>query len=276
MNLNNDHRKKLAVFYFFCFAAYYGWFFFNGILLHQLQPVFFHNHLDLTANIIWMTNLQNDVLHSCLLDQVLDGLFIALPVAMCLSVYLGFRIQNVLAMITALFNLVYAVLLSSVSVLSIEGFTGWMLLPMMFAFRGERSFYFALQCMRYFFIIMFFSAGLWKIRAGGIFNIEQMSAILVNQHAAYLVSDPGDWFARFIQYLIIHKYLSYAIYFLATLSELIFVVGFFTKRWDRLLIILFIVFVVLDYFLMRINYFSWVPFLGCLWYGRLKCKTIAS
>jgi hypothetical protein len=267
--LNNDHRKRLAVFYFLCFAIYFAWYFFHGLLMQQWQPVFFHNKLDLTANIIWFTDLQHQILHSSSLRIVLDSLFLALPLSLCLAFYLNFRSQYWLSIITSVFNLLYAVLLSSVTPLSIEGFTGWILLPLMFAFKTDRSFYFAMHSMRYYFLLIFFSAGLWKLRAGGIFNTEQMSAILLDQHASYLVGAPDDWFSRLIKYLVIHKNLSYALYLLAAISELIFVIGFFTKKLDRLLILIFVFFVIFDYFLMRINYFSWIAFLGCLWYSKL-------
>jgi len=91
-----------------------------------------------------------------------------------------------------------------------------------------------------------------------------MSAILVKQHVTNLLDQPNSWFSNFITYLITHKTLSYIIYLLATLSEFVFIVGFFTKKFDRLLIVIFITFVALDYFLMEINYFSWIAFwLAC-------------
>ena len=192
---------------------------------------------------------------------------------MCICSVAGYRAQYLLAIFTAFFNLVYAVLLSSMSPLSIEGYVGWMMLPIVLAFKKEASFYYALQSMRYFFLLIFFSAAIWKIRAAGIFNGEQMSAILMNQHAAYLVDQPNAWFSNFIKYLIDHQQLSYTIYLLATLSEFIFVVGFFTKRFDRLLIIVFLAFLLFDYFLMHINYFSWTAFLPCLWFSKYACPT---
>ncbi len=272
MFLSSTHRKQFAVFYFICLTIYYGWYYYHGLLLHQLGPVFFHNRLDLTANMIGLTNLPNVVIDHRSLQVLFDGLFFLLPLLLCVSCVKGYRWQYFLAIVTAVFNLVYAVLLSSMSPSSIEGFTGWIMLPIVLIFRKEESFYYALQSMRYFFLLIFFSSALWKIRAGGIFNTEQMSAVLLEQHAAYLVAAPGDWFSRFISYLVVHKQLSYTIYLIATLCEFVFLVGFFTRKYDRLLMIVFLVFVTTDYFLMRINYFSWTAFLGCLWFSRYERK----
>ena len=270
MFLNNTHRKRFAIFYLICFAVYYGWYCYHGLLLHQLAPVFFHNKLDITSNIIQLSDLFNIVIRTPWLQILFDALFLLLPLLLCVCCIAGYRMQYLLAILTAVFNLIYAVLLSSMSALSMEGFVSWMMLPIIFAFRNETSFYYTLQSMRYFFLLIFFSSAVWKIRTGAIFNTEQMSAILVNQHAACLVDQPDSWFSNFIKYLISHKQISYVIYLLATLSEFVFVIGFFTKRFDRLLIIIFLVFVALDYFLMGINYFSWIAFLGCLWFSRLE------
>ena len=273
MFLSIKHRKQLVLFYFLCFAVYYGWYWYHGILLHQLKPVFFLNRLDLTANIVLLTNLHHAIIDQPWLQILFDALYFILPLALYISCIRDYRIQYFLAVATAVFNLVYAVMLSALSPLSIEGFTGWMLLPLLFAFKRGSSFYYMFHSLRYFFLLIFFSAALWKFRAGGIFNEEQMSAILLKQHSAYLVGKPDDWFSSMIGYLVKHDKLSYLIYLLATLMEGVFIIGFFTRRYDRILILLFLTFVAFDYFLMRINYFSWTAFIGCLWYSRLTPDT---
>lgn len=273
MFLSSIHRKKIAAFYFICFALYYGWYYVHGMLLHQLSPVFFLNKLDITVNLVLLTNLHNAVINSPVLQVVFDSLYILLPMSLFISCRAGYRVQYILAIATAVFNLIYAILLSVMSPLSIEGFAGWIMLPLVFAFKRESSFYYMLQTLRYFFLLIFSSAALWKIRAGGIFNTEQMSAILLKQHAAYLVASPVGWYAEFINYLITHKILSYCLYLAAALAEFVFIIGFFTKKYDRVLIIIFLVFVLVDYFLMGINYFSWSAFLSCLWFSGYKPKT---
>lgn len=42
----------------------------------------------------------------------------------------------------------------------------------------------------------------------------------------------------------------------ATIIELSFFIGFFTKRFDRLLFIFFIAFLLMDLLIMRISYFE--------------------
>jgi hypothetical protein len=173
-----------------------------------------------------------------------------------------------IAVFNSLINFIYAMMITSVSTLSIEGYVSWILLPLMFAFKSEVSFFYMLQTMRYFFLIIFSSAALWKIRAGGIFNIEQMSAILLKQHTSYLLAAPNDWFSRLLKFLISSTKVSWCLYMVATIAELFFVIGFFTKKYDRLLLIIFILFLIFDFFIMRINYMSWFIFTATLWYTK--------
>lgn len=268
MVLNNSHRKNFAIFYCCCFTISFCWLFFNGWLLHQLQPVFFLNRLDLSLNILFLTGIQHAIIKSFALQLSLDILYFILPLLLLFTV--NRKKQVYLAIINSIFNLMYALILSSVSPLSIAGFVGWILLPLLFVFTSDRGFYYALNSMRYIFLLIFFSAGFWKIRAGGVFNAEQMSAILLKQHAAYLTQSPTDWFSSIVNYLVINYRFSYFIYLCSGIAELVFVVGFFTKKADKLLILIFLLFILFDFFLMRINYFAWVAFLGCLWFAKYK------
>ena len=268
MVLNNSHRKNFALFYFSCFTISFCWLFFNGWLLHELQPVFFLNRLDVTLNILFLTGIQNAIIKSFAIQLSLDILYFFLPLSLVFVV--NRKMQFYFAILNSIFNLTYALILSSVSPLSIAGFIGWILLPMLFVFTSDRGFYYAVNSMRYIFLLIFFSAGLWKIRTGGVFNTEQMSAILLKQHAAYLTQSPTDWFSRIVYYLVINYRFSYIVYVCAVIAELVFVIGFFTKKADKLLILIFLLFILFDFFLMRINYFAWIAFLGCLWFAKYK------
>jgi hypothetical protein len=238
------------------------------LLLHQLNPIFFINRLDFSLNLLFLTGIQNAVIENYWLQFLLDAIYFLSTILLLFTTLLNNRFQYAAALISVLVNFIYALLLSSLSALSIEGFVCWFLLPVIFIFKTERAFYYGLHAMRYIFLLIFFSAGLWKIRAGGIFNVEQMSAILLLQHSSYITTDAGNWFSKFIIYLVNNTWLSYSIYLLATLAEIAFIAGFFTKKFDKLLVVLFILFIVCDLFLMRINYFSWLSFLPCLWYTK--------
>jgi hypothetical protein len=266
--LTNTHTKQFAVYYLICFLLCYAWFFYNGLLFSSINPVFFLNRLDVTQNIMMLTNLQHLLIENRWLRIFFDLIYLVLPVLLVYTSVKNKKGQRLLALCTAFFNIFYCIFLCAVSFISVEVFAAWMIVPLIFYHRTTKGFYYLLQCVRLFFIIAFFSAAIWKIRAGGIFNTEEMSAILLRQHASYLISNSNRWFSQLISYLINHPLLSYCLYLLAFMAEFAFIVGFFTKKFDKYLILLFGAFVLFNYFLMGINYFMWLPFLGSLYFSK--------
>ncbi len=263
----NRYRKQFAIFYFACFAVTYTWLFFNHLLISQLNPVFFVNKLDLSRNILMLTNLQHLLIGHPAWQVLADVLYIVAPGLLLSGILRDHRGQFLMALFVCGYNFAYAMMISSMSTLSIEGYIGWILIPLVFVCNTTLNYQYMLRIMRYFFILVFVSAAIWKFRAGGIFNVEQMSAILLKQHTSYLVSEPSNWFSRVIFFLSRHAFLSWSIYAVATLAELVFIIGFFTKKFDNLLIVIFIAFVLFNYFFMRINYMSWIAFTGCFWFA---------
>jgi hypothetical protein len=45
------------------------------------------------------------------------------------------------------------------------------------------------------------------------------------------------------------------------------VIGLFTRRYDRILLVVFCAFLFADYFLMQIYYFIWLAFTGCFYFS---------
>jgi hypothetical protein len=131
-----------------------------------------------------------------------------------------------------------------------------------------------LHALRYFLLFFFTSAAVWKFVQGGIFSIEQMSGILLFQHKEYLTSSPHSWYASFIYWLIKHTYISYSLYFAATILELSFAIGFFTKRYDRFLTGASILFLLADVFFMRIPYWDVAPFLLTLIFSKYHLQPV--
>ena len=217
-----------------------------------------------------LSNLQHAIIQYHWLQIYMDIIYLLLPAALLYSVYKNKKLQPFLAIITALFNMVYTSFFSTISFVSIENFTAWMFVPLIFIFRSPKGFHYLLHTCRLVFITAFFSAALWKIRGGGIFNIEEMSAILFRQHAGYLSLNNVSWYSNFITFLISNQAISFTLYVFAFIAELIFVIGYFTTKWDKYLIFSFCLFALFDYLLMGINYFTWLPFMGCFYFSRYK------
>lgn len=174
-----------------------------------------------------------------------------------------------LSLLTAIFSMLYSLLYTMFTFISIEIFLAWMLVPLLFCTKDLPGFYLRMHMLRILFILFFFSAALWKIKSGAIFSLDQMSGILVAQHTSYLIDPQPSTFKAVLNYLIAHPPVSYVFYLLGFLAEFSFAIGFFTKKFDKVLMVLLAGFIIADYFLMSINYFSWIPFCACFYFSRL-------
>jgi hypothetical protein len=232
--------------------------------------VFFINRLDITRNILMLTDWQHSLLGNNVLCVVFDIIYAGLPILLTLAVYTDIPGKVPIAIATAIFTLVYGTFLSAVSYTSPEMFIGFILIPLLFTATSIKGFYYLLHCLRYLFILVFVSAGFWKIKEAGIFNLEEMAGILLVQHNMYVLSNPSDLFSKTVYYLVQHPIIAYAFYFAAACTELVFVIGLFTKKYDKTLIVILCLFILFDFILMRINYLSWLVFAGCFYFSKYK------
>lgn len=268
--LGNNHKKQFAWFYLLCLFANFAWLFYNNLLLYQVSPLLFINRLDITRNVIMLSGIQQLLVSNHWLCILFDMLFLLLPALLSLAIFAKRKEVVIISLAASFVALIYGVYITGFSYLSIEMYIPWMLMPLVFCNKTDKGFYFSLHTLRIIFLLIFFSAGLWKLRAGGVFNAEQMSGILLEQHKQMLVSDTSTLFTDFIKWLIVHPKISYLLYLVGLIAELLFVIGFFTRRYDRVLCIAFIGFLISDLLLMQINYFNWLVFAGLLFFSKFK------
>ncbi len=268
--LSLNHKKQYALFYLLCFVLSFCWYFYYGLILSKVNPILFVNRLDFTRNILMLTNLQGLLIKYYWLRLLFDITYFLLPFLLTYSVLKDKLYCKWIVVFTILFNMCYGIFIASFTYISLDLYIAWFYVPFVFYPSTTKGFYFSFHSVRFIFLLIFFTAGVWKIRTGAIFNIEQMSGILLLQHKQYLAGNPDNWFSHFIYFLVTHSYYSYALYLLGTIAELVFIIGFFTKKMDKWLLIAFLLFFISDYFLMRINYSNWMVFAGLLYFSKFK------
>ena len=242
---------------FYCLSVYK---LLTGMWLFQLQPFEFMAKKDVTGWWFMQTGLHQWLLNNRAGTILMDTLFYSFPFVY----WLFYRWKRACVALVAVGWLVVNWLYIQAYVLfptnSIEGHIAWLFLPVLFAFGNHlERFYYVMHAIRYYFLFFFATAAIWKIRQGGLFNVEQMSAILLSQHKVFLVGWPEHWFTGLVYYLVEHKWLSFSLYLSATLLELTFITGFFYKKYDRILFGLFVLFLLFDFIVMRIPYFEVLP-----------------
>lgn len=231
----------------------------NGYFFYQLQPAFFLTRPDFVTWLFMQTGLHQWVLNNHAVWILFDTMFYSMPLIYLLSYKHKKTISPVIAIIMLLVNWCYVQCHTLFSSISIEGDIAWLLFPVVFISLNTQTFLLLFEGLRYFFLYFFASSAIWKLVQGGIFSISEMSGILLYQHTELLTSSPDYWYSDFFLYFIQHPQLSYLLYLSATLLELFFIVGFFTKKYDRVLFVLFIVFLLMDHLIMRIPYYEIFP-----------------
>ncbi len=259
MTYTRDKNFLLTAYFLFYFTVFL-FFFLDHRLLSQVQPVFFDYNRDITELALIATGLPRFMIAHPVSLGVADGLALLLPLLLIayafykrrFSVWLGIGFSGFLALYLLLADLFWQ--------LHHEPFVLYLLLSLAFITNRERNFYRVLAGCRYYFLYIFISAALWKLFRGAVFNPNEMSRILLLQHSDLLSGDCSGWVCRTYSWLIDHPGAAQWLYVGGAVVEASFLIGFFTRRYDRLLLLLAFVFVVADLLVMRIPY--WTLLLG--------------
>jgi hypothetical protein len=274
MNYTRDNKILLTVYFLFYYAVFL-FFYLDDRLLSQYQPILFNYNRDLTELALIATGLPRWFISHPIALTVADGLAFLLPAALLFVAIRRGRYATALGGAFVGFLALYFLLADIFWQVHHEPFILYLLLAFAFVTNREDRFYKLLEACRYYFLYIFVSAAIWKIARGAVFNGREMSRILLLHHSDLLTSHsdlPGEpcslFSCRVYTWLINHPYCSYWLYLGGVLLEASFIIGFFTRRWDRLLIVLALVFVIGDLLVMRIPY--WTVLLGTitLWLGR--------
>ncbi len=282
---SRDNKILLTIYFVFYYAVFLS-FYFDERLLSQYQPILFNYNRDLTELALIATGLPRWLISHPLALTAADALAFLLPAALLFVTIRKGRYITALGGAFVCFLALYFLLADIFWQVHHEPFILYLLLAFAFVTNREDRFYKLLEGCRYYFLYIFVSAAIWKIARGAVFNGQEMSRILLLHHTDLLTShsdlltshsdpltSPCTLFScRVYTWLINHPYCSYWLYLGGALLEASFVIGFFTRRWDRLLIILVLVFVIADLLLMRIPYWSILLGAITLWPGRRSLR----
>lgn len=270
--LTKRNTDQFINLYTICFIANFLWLLLNGLTFSTFNPVFFLNALDFSTNFLLLTNIQHLIISSKFCRILLDIFFLTLPLLLLYTHYYKPKYRPTIALVNTIFNLLYCILLSIFTFITTQQCIPWVLIPLVFCCISIEKFSVHFYALRWIFLAIFLSAGLWKLKTGAIFNTEQMSALLLQQYAQNIIDGKIN---NILSYFILNNKIAHVFYIGAFIAEVSFVVGFFTTKYDRYLIIIFCLFIVLDYFMMEINYFSWIVFIGFLYFTKYNsAKTI--
>jgi len=253
-------RKIYAIYFYGFFLVFMMVRYFNELFLSQVisNPIR-SPRIDL---IVWTTHYLGipDMVTNPNVSLSIDILIVLLPIAILLGLFFNKKINKLSAALSILFAL-YILIIYCFPTLSIRKYLGLILIPIAFTFSSEKRYYNYLELMRYYVLFIFTSASLWKITRGVAWDTSHMYLTLKAQHIDNFVNWPDHFITKIIAALIENPLYCSIILLVAVISQLSFAVGFFTKKYDKLLAILLIVFIVSDYLVMRIEYWEFIVFL---------------
>ena len=220
----------------------------GSTLFSQLsQPVLIDPGIDNTYWLFHWLGIPYTATHSIFGSAILDILIFVLPLVA--SLVPGRRIY---AFVFSILLLTYQITYSTYAMHHFHSLIGMLILSVPFWFGPGLRFAYLWEAARYYFFFIFASASLWKLSTGGLWHTDQMRSILMAQHAQYSFDYPSSILTQLHSYLIAHSGIATAVLLTGFVIQLSFFGGFFTKKFDRIYLALFILFFAINYLLMHI------------------------
>jgi hypothetical protein len=249
-------QKLYFINYFIFFFGFVLFSYFNQRLFSQYLPSYFNFNRDLLELLVIATGVPKYLIVHPYLFLYMDILLILIPLVLILYILITKKKSFIFGLIFTAYLLFYLLLQNIFLQIHLESYVAYVALSLLFMFKSEIKLAAIIKFTRLLFLYVFVSAAMWKIFRGSIFYSDHMQNLLIGQHAAYLSNHCHFYLCDIYAFLIAHKNIAQCFYVLATILELSFVIGFFTKKFDLYLLALAILFFAADHVIMLIPYWQ--------------------
>lgn len=134
--------------------------------------------------------------------------------------------------------------------------SGFFIILLPFLFKKGLNKKMAYEAVRYFILFFYLSAAILKISNNALAQTDHFSHLLSGQFTPYFLEGNTGVRTSVNVYLISHPITSYILFLCSFILELITVVGFFTKRFDKWLAVALLLFHTGNWFVMDIAPFG--------------------
>lgn len=222
----------------------------DGVLLSQqlVEPVFQNPKLNITHWFFLSSGLKEIVFSSYFFRVSIDLLLFGLAIICLINPR-----KVVYCVLFAILIWFYQFLYNSVITHFAIGFL-FSCIP--FIFRDDIKFSIVFNFGRYFLCGLYFLAGCFKIYNKGVFNLIQMQESIRMSVFDFLYHNQTGFRTQLMKFLLSSPSISYTLFLLATLLELFFLIGFFTKKYDILLVYLFLTFHIINYLILDLTFLN--------------------
>jgi|SRR6185437_2013 len=206
---------------------------FSNTLVHQLQsPVLKFAYVDPTFWVMHLLKIPGFVASDFYLSWFWDiVLFIS-----CIGILI-FPGKKWIILVFIIFYFVYYIIFNSYGAHHTHSLVPFLIVPIPFLF-SKRSFAFSWQALRYFLLFAYSAAFLWKLFRLSWLKSGQGILILKKNLTPYLFFNPHTFLAGIYFWFVNHPVFVEVIFFAGFILEGLFLIGFFTKKFDRYLFII--------------------------------------
>ncbi len=222
------------------------------VLLHQLEkPVLFNAATDVVALAMQQLLAFEALLVFPFLSYTTDILLLVLPFI------LVFR-SNIrwLAIVNLIIWGIYILLYNTYGTHHTHSMLGIMIVGTGIIFTGKPSFNRIWAAVRYYVLWIMAAAGLWKLFRGAIFQQGQGTTIFADNLSGFIYEQPDHFLTGIYTFLLRYPVILNTAYIIAVLMELLFITGFFTRKYDQWLMVMLSVLISGFWFIADATFFE--------------------
>ncbi len=130
-----------------------------------------------------------------------------------------------------------------------------------FVFRSDKKFAYTFTFLRFVFCFVMFSAAAWKIYRGNLTHTDQLFSFMLTYHAENLLAGNASLQASIVAWLLPHKSLLHFLWVFMIALQAFYIVGLFTAKYDKWLLVNYILFFVGGWILLNIYIYDNLLFL---------------
>ena len=206
---------------------------FSNTLIHQLQaPVLKFPYLDPTFWLVHILKIPGFISSNFYVAWFWDIVLFA----SCTGVII-FPQKKWLLAVFIVFYFVYYIIFNSYGLHHTHSLIPFLITPLAFLFT-KKSFSFAWQGLRYFLLFSYSAAFLWKFFRFSWLQSSQGILIVKKNLTPYLFFNPNTFMAEIYWWFLNHPFLTETIFLAGFILEGVFIIGFFTRKYDKALFII--------------------------------------
>ena len=224
----------------------------SNTLFHQLQaPVLRYPYVDPVYWVMHLLRIPDAAVSNYTVAYIADALLFIT----CIGAIV-FPKKRIFILLFLPIYFVYFIVYNSYGGHHTHAGVGILLIPIPFLFSKKITFSLLWEGLRYYTLFVYASSFLWKLFRFSFLQPDQGLRIMKNNLTPYIYYNPGSVLSGIYHWLIVHPLWANVLYILGFVAEGLFIVGFFTKKFDRHLVLLSVILITGFWFLADALFFQ--------------------